>query len=181
VWQGHKKLRGTLSMKGIGRRARDVDVAFDGELLPQQRFALAAMVRDRLLMWYGRDFGDRPSFDEFFAGATIGAPSEGGEFPVTNGRVTAVSAAGGLVRGWRTAGSTTKFTWKAFGDVQAVVRVDEAFGGPGARSQDRWDSATTITLARVGEHLLPAGITFERIFGRDWGPESLVLRDVKVR
>ncbi len=179
VWAGHKRLRGTLSMKGVGRRARDVDVALEGDLAPETKFALAAIVRDRLLMWYGRDFGDRPAFDEFFAGATIGAPGASGEFPVPNGRVTAVSTSGGLVRGWRVPGMVTKLTWKQVGDVQAVVRVDEANGGPGARSQDRWDSATVITLAKVGDNLLPASITFERIFGRDWGPESIVLRDWK--
>ena len=38
-----------------------------------------------------------------------------------------------------------------------------------------------ITLAKVGAHLLPTGFVFERIFGRDWGPESIVLENLKVR
>jgi hypothetical protein len=180
VWQRHTKVRGLLTMQGVGRRAREVDVLVEGDLPPHTKSQLAAMVRDRLMMWYGRDFADRASFDETFAGATIAAASDG-TFAVAGAATTAIATGGGLVRAMRRPGCATKFTWKEIGGVPTVVRVDEAIGEPGARASERWDAAMLLTWTKVGEHALPTTITWERTFGRDWGPETLVLRDVRIR
>ncbi len=45
----------------------------------------------------------------------------------------------------------------------------------------RWDATTTVVLAPVGEYLLPVKISFEHAFGRDWEPETIVFKDVRVR
>ncbi|MBL8731426.1 MAG: hypothetical protein JNN13_03555, partial [Planctomycetes bacterium] len=45
----------------------------------------------------------------------------------------------------------------------------------------RWEAATTITFTTVGDHVLPTKFVFERIFGRDWTPETITLTDIKVR
>ena len=37
------------------------------------------------------------------------------------------------------------------------------------------------TDSPVGEWLLPEQLRFERIFGRDWGPEVIVLKDLRVK
>lgn len=183
VWRGKKKLSGTLVMEGIGRNLRSSDCAFDGTLAREDEVQFAAMLRDRLLMWYGRDFNDRQPFDELFAGATVEAPDAEGVFRVTDCWLDRVFTSGGLVRGLRAkgGGTTTKFTWEKIGDRQVVGRIDEKIGGPDTPAARRWDAATIVTLAPVGEHLLPAKIVFERIFGRDWATETLVFRDTKLR
>lgn len=181
VWQGHKRLRGTVKMRGIGRHMQHADFEFEGELGVALQVELAAMVRDRWLMWYGRDFNDRITFDQFFGRAVIHAADERGRFAVENGPVHEVVTGNGLVRGWRGKGHTVDFTYQKFGDVQAVTRIDEQIGGSDARSQERWQSSVAVTLTKVGEHLLPTKLKFERVFGRDWGPETFVLTDIKVR
>lgn len=183
VWRGKKKLSGRLVMEGIGRNLRSSDIAFDGNLAREDEVQLAAVLRDRLGMWYCRDFSDRVPFDELFAGATIDAPDADGVFRVTGCSVDRVFTGGGLVRGLRATdgGTATKFTWEKVGDRQVVVRIDEKIGGPDTPAAQRWEAATIVGLTPVGEHLLPTKIAFEHIFGRDWLPETLVLRDVKLR
>jgi hypothetical protein len=182
VWQGYKKLQGSMVMTGIGRRMRGAEFTFQGNLSYELQMSLAAIVRDRLLMWYGRDFNDRPSFDEFFQGADIHASTAEGDFVIDHSHVERVFTEGGLVRGWRfSGGGSTKFTYQKFGDRQAVTRIEQAVGRSENRSQERWNSSVSVALGRFGEHLLPVSLGFEHIFGRDWGPESIVWKNVKVR
>jgi hypothetical protein len=65
--------------------------------------------------------------------------------------------------------------------LQVVTRIDQKVGGEHTPAALRWDAAVQLTWQEFGEHLVPTKLVFERIFGRDWGPESITLRDVRVR
>lgn len=135
--------------------------------------------RDR--RWW-RDFNTRADFDDFFAGAEIGLPKATGDFPLARHRLTAVSTKDGLVRGFtQVGGAETRFTWQRFGDVQAVVRIDEQVGGRSAKGRNRWTTVVHVGLVPVGPHLLPATLKLEQVFGEDWGPETLLLKNLRLR
>jgi hypothetical protein len=186
IWRGVPKLSGTIVMEGVGRHLRASDCRFEGNLARADEVQFAAVLRDRLGMWIARDFNDRAPFDEFFRGAVIAAADAQGTFAVERGPVAAVLTSGGLVRGFRGRdGGSTAFTYGKFGDRQAVTRIDQRIeqrplGDPSGQVQ-RWEAATHVTLTPVGPHLLPTKIHFERIFGRDWTPETLVFRDPKLK
>lgn len=183
VWRGRKKLSGSIVMTGIGRNLRASDITFDGGLAREDQIEFGALLRDRLLMWYGSDFNDRAPFDEFFARATIGAPEADGSFVIDGCQYDRVHTSGGLVRGMRGKGGAggVKYTWSKVADRQVVTRIDAAIGGPETPAAMRWEATTTVVLAPVGEYLLPAKISFEHAFGRDWEPETIVFKDVRVR
>jgi hypothetical protein len=181
VWGGHRNLRGKVVMRGIGRHLQAAEFTFDGALSDEVQLALGAVVRDRFGMWWARDFNARAPFDEFFAGATVQPPTVDGVFEIDAGPVRKVFTDGGLVRGWQAPGLQRKFTWQKFGPTMAVVRIEDAIGEPQGRSQERWNASVQVTLQQVGGHLLPSRLSFERTFGRDWGPEALVLKDLVVR
>ena len=143
--------------------------------------SLVGVFRDRLLMWYGRDLDDRPAFDEFFGGATIDAPAADGSFRIANSSIARVLTEGGLVRGWvYPDGSKRTYTWQNFEGRMAVTKIETTLGVATGKSRDAWTETVTITLAKVGEHLLPAKLQFEKVFGRDWGPETLTFKGLKL-
>jgi hypothetical protein len=173
-------VKGKVAMTGIGRHLQQIHFTFDGGLTADLEMSLGAAFRDRLLMWYGRDFNDRQAFDDFFGGATIHAPAADGTFRVENGRVEEVFTAGGLVRGWKRGGGALRFTCEKVDGRMAVTRIEEDVG-VGNRSMERWTGSVTIRFTKVGDLLLPSTLRFERIFGRDWGPETIVLKGLEVR
>lgn len=182
VWRGRSKLSGSVVMEGVGRHLRRSDWRFDAAMAREDEVQMAALLRDRLLMWYGVDWNDRAPFDEFWRGAVIHAPDATGTFAVENRPYDRVFSSGGLVRGLRgKGGGATKFTYAKVGDRQVVTRIDQQFGGPSTPAALRWDAVTLVTLAPVGDHLLPTRIVFQNIFGREWQPETLVFRDLRVR
>lgn len=182
VWRGTKKLSGTIVMEGLGRSMRGSDVRFDGALAHEDEVQLAAMLRDRLGIWIARDFNDRAPFDEFFRGSSIAAPDAAGVFVVERGPVASVSTANGLVRGMQSReGGAIAYTYTRIGDRQVVTRIDQKVGGERAPAAQRWEANVQLAWQVVGEHVLPAKMVFERIFGRDWGPESITFRDPRVR
>ena len=181
IWQGQRRLRGKVVMRGIGRHLEHADFEFEGSHDLARQMALAAVIRDRWGMWYGRDFNDRRPFDEHFAGAVVHAANDQGLFRIENGPVVEVSTSGGLVRGWRQPGLAVEFTYQKFGDVHAVTRIDEAIGAPDAKSQQRWRSSVLVQLTMVKGQLLPTVLQFERIFGKEWGPELITLTNLELR
>jgi len=180
------KLVGTIVMTGVGRHLRSSDCRFDDDLSRAEEVQFAAMLRDRLGMWIGRDFNVRAPFDEYFRGATIRAPDAKGTFVVEHGPIGAVTTSGGLVRGWRhrTGADGPTFTYAKLGDRQVVTRVDQhleqrPLGTKGP--VEAWDAVTHVTLAPVGPHLLPTKLVFERIFGRNCATETIVFTDVRLK
>ncbi|MBL8756097.1 MAG: hypothetical protein JNK15_22580 [Planctomycetes bacterium] len=182
MWQGTKKLSGAIVMRGIGRSMVGSDITFEAGFSREQEVQFAALLRDRLGIWIARDFNDRAAFERFFRGATIHAADAAGTFAVEGGQVAAVLTSGGLVRALRGHdGSTNTFTWTKVGARQVVTRIDQKVGGERTPAALRWDANVQLTWQEFGEHLLPTKMVFERIFGRDWGPESITFRDVRVR
>lgn len=182
VWRGRKSLSGAITMEGLGRSMRRSDVTFDGAMPRVDQVQFAALLRDRLGIWIGRDFNDRPSFDEQFRGATVHAPDALGTFPVEGGSVTAVTTAAGQVRGmrWRDGGTIT-YSRSRIGDRQVVTRIEQKLGGASAPAAMRWEATTSIDWSLVGGHLLPTRFVFDRIFGREWGTETLTFREARIR
>lgn len=182
VWQGTKRVSGSIVLRGLGRSMVGSDIAFDEGFPREQEVQLAALVRDRFGIWQGRDFNDRAPFDVYFAGATIHAADAAGTFAVDGGPVAAVTIASGLVRSVRGRdGSTNTYTYGKVGSRQVVTRIDQKIGGERTPAALRWEASVQVTWQEFGEQLVPTKMVFERIFGREWGPESIALRDVKVR
>ncbi|MCC7399718.1 MAG: hypothetical protein IT455_21820 [Planctomycetes bacterium] len=181
VWRGRTKFRGSIVMTGIGRNLRRTDCRFEGNLAREDEVQLAAVLRDRFGIWTGRDFNDRLPFDEYFAGATIDRADASGTFRITGGPIDTVETQRGQVRafGWR--GGSRRFTYGKVGEHQVVTRIDEKIGAADAPSGERWEATTTITFTTVGDLVLPTKFVFERIFGRDWTPETITLTDLVVR
>lgn len=174
LWRGHDKLGGKVSMRGIGRHLQSASFDFDGKLAPETQLELAAVIRDRWLMWYSRDFSARPTFDEFFRGATIAAADAAGDFAVGGGLVQKVMTTDGKVDGFRRVdGTLVKFAYQKVGDVQVTSRITE--------QHDRWTATTSLTWKRIGDHILPTRMKFERIFDRAWGPETITLESAHVK
>lgn len=181
VWQGTKRLSGSLVLRGLGRAMVGSDITFDGSMPREQEVQLAALVRDRFGIWQARDFNDRGPFDTVFRGATIHAADAAGTFAIDGGPVAAVTVANGLVRTLRGKdGSTNTFTYAKLGEHQVVVRIEQKVGGDRTPAAMRWDASVQLTWQPFGEHLLPTKMVFERIFGREWGPESITLSSVRV-
>ena len=181
VWQGRREVKGKLEMTGIGRRMQSIHFEFAGGASPEVEMALAGAFRDRLWMWYGRDFNDREPFERYFAGATIHAADAKGTFHVENALVVEVRTDGKLVRGLALAdGTADRFEHEVIGGRPVMTRYESDVGGPKAKSQDRWTEVMTLKFTPVGEWLVPSQMKFEHIFGREWGPEVIVLKDVRV-
>lgn len=180
IWRGQKKFAGTLQATGIGRNLRELQCTFGGKLAPEMQTHLAAALADRFNIWWLRDPNDRPPFDEFFAGSTIGAMAAGGTFAVEHGPVTTVSVGDGLVRGWRTRfGLEHRFHYQPIAGQPVVTKV--TIEHTGAKSPERWTETVLIGFQQVGESLLPASLRFERIYGKDWGPETINLTNLRLR
>ena len=182
VWHGQKSLSGKIVMRGLGRSMVASDITFDAGLARADEVQFAALLRDRLGIWVARDFNDRAPFDQFFQGATIRAADAAGTFVVEGGQVAAVATGSGLVRALRGPdGSTNSYTWSKIGARQVVTRIDQKVGGERTPAAQRWDAVVHLTWQEVGGHLVPSKMVFEHVFGREWGPESITFRDLRLR
>lgn len=180
-WRGRKKVTGTLVATGFGRRMQTFHVDLDGAASPEIEHDLAFVFRDRLLMWWLREFADRLPFDEFFAGAEIGAKQVDGSFAIARGPVELVRTQGGLVRGLRTAdGLETRLSWQDVGGRKVVQKWERDHPKQGS-SVRAWTEVMTVTWIPVGDHLLPTTIVLDRIFGRDFGTETITLKNLSVK
>ncbi|MBK8101598.1 MAG: hypothetical protein IPK26_31335 [Planctomycetes bacterium] len=180
IWRGQKKFSGSLQAIGIGRNLRELQCTFAGKLAPELQTHLTAALADRFNIWWLRDPNDRLPFDEFFAGAKVAAADAGGTFAIEHGPVASVAVGDGLVRGWRTAfGLEHRFHYQAVGGRQVVTKVTIEHSG--AKSTERWTETVLVGFQPVGELLLPASLRFERIYGKDWGPEVITLTNIRLR
>ncbi|MCB9876494.1 MAG: hypothetical protein H6835_02740 [Planctomycetes bacterium] len=169
VWAGNKKVEGTLHLRGIGRSCRQLTLDTGGRLGEEAEHTLAAAIFDRFGIWFARDFNDRPAFDELFDGTRIDAADPGGVFHVHDGPVLAVHAKGDrIVRVIYRNGRDLTFTHGKLGALEVVTTARDHIG------------TTKVTLQVVDGHLLPARLHFEHIYDREWGPETITLRNLKV-
>jgi hypothetical protein len=170
VWLGRKRVEGRVTMRGLGRSCRELELEVAGDAGPETQRALAGVLYDRLLLWYGRDPNDRQDFNAWFQGATIAAPNAQGEYRVANGPVEAVVVSEGRIAALVLHGGMRRtFGYARSGDRQAATAI--ATG----------EELVRITLAEVDGHLVPVKLRFERVFGRDWGPETITFRNLRIR
>ncbi|MCA8976841.1 MAG: hypothetical protein KDC98_19115 [Planctomycetes bacterium] len=182
VWHGVAKSSGRVVLRGIGPHLQRADFTFVGKLDAAQEIAVAAAIRDRFLIWYPRDFNARAPFDTHFAGCEVAAADAAGDFDVRgHSRLARVLTGKGVVEGLQWSdGSLTRFRREQVGGQAVVTRITEEIGGPDAARRNRWTAETSVRWRQFGDHVLPVAFVFERIFGTDWGPEKIVLRDVVV-
>ncbi|MBL8727882.1 MAG: hypothetical protein JNM25_05595 [Planctomycetes bacterium] len=181
LWRGQKRIAGRLVTTGIGRHLRRLQVTFDQAASPELEHDLGFLLRDRLLMWYLRDFGDRLPFDEFFGGAEIGGKGADGSFRIEHGPVEVVETQDGLVRGFRDRdGTRTRLQWQTVAGQKVVQRFEREHAAS-PRGGAAFTERVTVTWAAVGAHLLPTRIVLEDIFGRDFGTETIVLKNLTVK
>ena len=180
-WRGRKKVSGELTTTGFGRHMQSFHVDFDGKTAPQVEHDLAFVLRDRLLMWWLREFADRPSFDTYFAGAVIGTKQVDGSFDVDHGPVVQVATRDGFVHGFRSAdGSVTRLSWQTVAGREVVQKWERDHPKQGALAR-AWTETMAVTWTPVGQHLLPSAIVLDRIFGREFGTETITLKKLTVK
>ncbi len=175
MWRGQAKVAGTVrfeQFRGFLNDAsgwREVTVELDGALTPELEQALIFAFSDRLLMWAQPDWNGRRDFAVEFAGATIAAPDADGRIAlvghpyaaihVRDGRVAEIEERGGARR---------KFTWSKVGDQQLVTRIEVG--------EERLEARFT----KIGDRLLPDRIEFRNVFGKQWGPERIEFKELRI-
>ncbi|MBL9078248.1 MAG: hypothetical protein JNL08_12130 [Planctomycetes bacterium] len=180
-WHGRKRVAGRFTATGFGRHMQSFHVAFDDAAQAEIEHELAFLLRDRLLMWWGREFADRLPFDEFFAGATIDGPQIDGSFAIAGGPVVSVATAGGLVRGWRTAdGAEVRLTWSTVGGHEVVQRWERQHPKAG-RGAPAWTETMVVGWTVVDQLPWPTSIALGQIFGREFGTETITLKNLVVK
>lgn len=177
LWLGERRVSGRLTLHGFTgfrpdpTRWERASLEVEGNLPGEKRRALAALVEDRLMIWAHRSFSARAPFDVAFRGATVRARTgAAGVYDVTNGPCAtlriedrrlvewdAPALVGGTI-GYARVGATWVANALKRGISQVTARFQDAGGG--------W--------------LVPVEMRFERIFGPDWGPETVTLSEVRL-
>lgn len=182
LWHGRTKLKGKLRLVGIGRSTRSLQCDFADKADPAIAHDLAFMVRDRLLIWFGRDLNARLPFDATFAGCTIHGQAADGSFAIDGGSIARVAVANGAIRSWRErSGGEVRFRWQQLGGRLVMTRFERDVELGGSVAGARWTEVVAVELAPAGDVLLPARIELQRIFGPDFGVETITLKNVVVK
>ena len=176
VWAGVPRVRGKLRLLGVRgfsmpqRMWRECEFEAQGQdLSAGTRAALENAVADRLGLWRGRDLAGRAPFDVAFRGATVRKTAPG-TFAIDGGSVERLVAVDGVPHEVRFAGGRHSFyEWQAVGAARVVGEVRSG----GETLTARW--------RKVGHGVLfPSELRFEKVFGDDWGPETLRFTNVRV-
>lgn len=175
VWLGQKTVVGKVHLRGYRGFMRESErwtsyhIEIDAKLPDAQLSMLGMAVDDRLRLWSDRDFNGRASFEEMFAGATIEAADANGVFRIENGRLSRVVVRDGRVVEQSTrAGHTTQYTWSKVGEAMLVTRT--LSGAEDLR----------VKFSKIGADFVPTSMEFQKVFGDDWGPETVLLSSVKI-
>jgi hypothetical protein len=175
IWGRHKKVAGSVSLEEFrgflqdGSGWRQVVVEQKGLPTKGEERVFAYAFSDRLVLWIGRDFNGRGDFDAEFAGATIAAPDANGVFAVTGSRYAELRVKDGRVAGLRRRdGADRTFTWTKVGAEWVVTRIVTG------------EEELLAKFMAVGGRLLPTEFEFRRVFGKDWGPEKIALKEAKL-
>jgi hypothetical protein len=173
TWIGERKVSGTLRIEGFrGFRSRrsswdDVDLALDGERSTERSAALAFAFVDRLVMWKGRDPAALEDFDVLFRGAEITWHESAGRFEITGSSVKSVHVKGERITALVFRGDAlSRITWTEQEGRLLATKIqtgEEILSAQWKKVADGW--------------YLPVKVEFQRVFGRDWGPERYELID----
>lgn len=177
VWLGQRSVAGTVALGGFrGFRVHPAAwsapvTAISGKKYGDQDAArLGAALVDRLWLWAGRDFCGRLPFAQAFRGARIAAAAEG-VFRIENCLYDEVEVRDRLVVRLREAGGRERhYEWNRVGGRDVPVRI----------TTGREVLSATWQVIDA-DWVLPVELRFERVFGDDWGPETVRLRDVALR
>lgn len=176
VWAGVQRVRGKLRLGGFrgftmhDRGWRECTFEAQGkDLSAATRAALENAVDDRLGLWRGRDLAGRAPFDVAFRGATVRETSPG-TFTVEGGAVDRLVVEGGVPCEVRFVGGRHSFyRWQKVGAAFVVAEVRSGGETLTARFRDAGHGV-----------LFPTELRFEKVFGADWGPETLKFTNVRV-
>src|SRR5690606_2768273 len=97
-------------------------------------------------------------------------PGAAGVYDVTNGPCARLRIEGGRV-----------VEWDAPSLLGGTIGYERVGGTWIASSLTRGDARVTARFQAVGEgRLVPVEMRFERVFGPDWGPETVTLTDLRL-
>jgi len=177
LWLGERRVSGRLTLNGFtgfrpeASRWERATLDVEGKLPDAKRRALADLVEDRLRIWAHRSFSARAPFDVAFRGAVVRArPGAPGTYDVTNGPCTVLRIEDRRVVEWDApslVGGTIGYT--RVGETWVASSLQRG----GARVSARFQDAG-------GGRLVPVEMRFERVFGPDWGPETVTLADLRL-
>jgi hypothetical protein len=181
VWGGVDDVDGSIAFT-TRRGLSDVDsLRFTPSraATPRLRTVWSGAIHDRFVMWAGRDFNARRDFDDVFRGASIGTPDDRGVARIEGGPWREALIEDGLVTACRlTDGRLRRIGYTKVGDDLVATEV-ETEARPGERGE-RLTARYSVAHAADGTRwLLPTHLRFERVFGDDWGPETIALRRVE--
>ena len=176
TWQGLREVDGRARLGGFRgfRMSRAGWSGFEAELPSSlaagQRSSLGFALFDRLVLWSGRDFHGREPFERQFAACEVLAPAADGSFEIRGGPLERVVVKDGLVAAIHFRGSVERrFTWTKQGEQRVVARVTTG------------EEVLSAKYVAVGGWLLPSELELTRVFGPDWGPERIRLRELTLR
>ncbi|MBK9386755.1 MAG: hypothetical protein IPN34_18225 [Planctomycetes bacterium] len=171
TWVGERKVSGSLVIHGFrGFRSKrsswdDLDIALDGERASDRSAAIAFGFTDRLVMWKGRDPAALEDFDVLFRGAAITWDESAGRFSITGSTVKSVHVKGERITALVFRGEgLSRITWTEQDGRLLATKIqtgEETLSAQWKKVADGW--------------YLPVKVEFQRVFGRDWGPERYEL------
>lgn len=169
TWRHTREVRGSLTAKGfvglryLRRSWDDIDFVLDGERSGEMNELLAFAVSDRIGMWKGRDPAAFEDFDVFFRGAEVAWDESARRFQIQNCIVEEITVAKDRVSEIKLrAGLKRAYTWKEMSGRLVATKI---------QTGEETLSAQWKEVA-PGWHW-PVKVEFRRVFGRDWGPETL--------
>lgn len=171
LWQGVKKVTGTVDIRGYrGTRYAGATTTVADDVPEERRRHLGEVVMDRFRIWFHRDFNARPAFDDAFRGATIRTiDGEPGVFAITGADYVRIETSGGRIVAFVTAvGLRRTLRYSAVGKRTLCTEMRTG------------DERVRATYRDAGAFPFPTKLVFERVFGPDWGPETIRVSGVQV-
>jgi hypothetical protein len=177
LWQGHRRLTGRFTLKGFRGwlagedRWQEAEFALDLRAPDEVKQQLASVVEDRFRLWAFRDFAGREPAERLFASAVFArVPNQGRKWTVRNCGWSSLEIAGDVIA--------------AYGFGRVPRRTIEYGKLGGTLVPERIVTGEEELLAKFadlgGGWLLPASLEFRRVFGKDWGPETVTFKELKV-
>ncbi len=175
LWRGQQKVAGSFHLDGFcgflndSSGWREATIELDGDRTPELEQALVFAFSDRLLMWAQPDWNGRRDFAVEFAGATIAAPDAQGRIALTGHPFAAVHVRDGRVVALEQRdGALRKLTWSKVADQQVVTRIEAG------------DERIEARFTMVGDRLVPERLDFVAVFGKEWGPERIEFKELRI-
>lgn len=173
VWKGRERARGKFAMQGPeGPRWSIQSLIPDRGRNNRRLDFLRDPACDRLLLYMARDFSLRPSFEKAFAGAQL-EELQPGVIRVTNCRIEEVTIEEGLIASYRFHGLD--------GSPLRTLTYTEDRGHHLATRIQTGEEVVEIRFKAVDDGwMFPERVTLEKVFGDDWGPETLSFSKLKL-